>query len=444
MANSSNPLIWDNLRSWQADISEKDTLLNKRKPLRDPVLPAIRQPIDFDFDQKKPVGLNALKSNKTTSNTNTSGRPSKAQEKALSAKEKGNACFQQQQFQQAIRHYSEAIELDPTNAIYFVNRAMAHLKLKNYLQAEQDCTKCLELQPTHVKALWRRGIALRALGRSKEARKDFERALQIEPGNKLILEELDKLGPVDQIKQQHTAKKPSTLRTLPINVIDEAYIDDTTNEDGASYKKKIQSTTAATTSEKSTSSKITPSASTASKTPTSSTIVPTASATPVTPTSSTASSKIIPTTNTASVSSTPPPVAPTNTLSPLKLTCPRTNYEFERDWKACKRRGDDVIYQYLQCIPPTSYAALFKSSLEPDQFEKMIDIIHRYYIREKPDDEVLQILQGLGSIGRLDMLVMFLDKKSKQALESIFSKLSTQIPKPTLLPLASRFSVKLP
>jgi hypothetical protein len=28
---------------------------------------------------------------------------------------------------------------------------------------------------------------------------DFERALQIEPGNKLIIEELDKLGPVVKV-----------------------------------------------------------------------------------------------------------------------------------------------------------------------------------------------------------------------------------------------------
>lgn len=36
---------------------------------------------------------------------------------------------------------------------------------------------------------------------------------------------------------------------------------------------------------------------------------------------------------------------------PLKLTSPRTNYEFERDWKTYKCRGDDVLYQYFKvCI----------------------------------------------------------------------------------------------
>lgn len=38
------------------------------------------------------------------------------------------------------------------------------------------------------------------------------------------------------------------------------------------------------------------------------------------------------------------------TLSPLKLKCPNTNYEFERDWKTCKKRSDETLYQYLQVI----------------------------------------------------------------------------------------------
>ncbi|KAI8342255.1 hypothetical protein BC941DRAFT_412269 [Chlamydoabsidia padenii] len=416
MTSHTNQSIWDNINSWKKDISQKDALLDKRKPVCDPVHPPIRKPIDFNFDQKKPVGLNALKSNVKTSTIRTS----KTQEKAQIAKEKGNTCFQQQQYQQAIRHYSEAIDLDPTNAIYFVNRAMAHLKLKNYLQVEQDCTKCLGLQPNHVKALWRRGMALQALGRSKEARKDFEQALQIEPGNKLIIEELGKLGPVskDKVKLQPTAsKESSSIRTLDIKVIDEAYLPDTSNKNTPTSIEKVQTATLTTN-------------------------IPTASAAPGAPAVHT--SPITPTKPTPAPSGTPtPPTATSASLPPLKLTCPRTNYEFERDWKACKRRGDDVIYQYLQCIPPTSYATLFKSSLEPDQFEKMIDIVHRYYLRDKTDTEVLQILQGLGQIGRLDMLVMFLDKKSKQVLETIFSKLTPQTPKSILLPLANRFSVKI-
>ncbi|CAO3592250.1 unnamed protein product [Absidia cylindrospora] len=432
MTSHSDQLIWDDLLSWQKEIKEKDLLLNKRKPLRDQVLEPIRKPIHCTFDKKKQLGLNHLNGKNTPTaarNTTKTAGQSKIQQKALAEKEKGNAHFQKQEYQQAIRFYSEAINLDPTNAVYFVNRAMAYLKVKNYLQAEQDCTKCLNLQPNHVKALWRRGMALRSLGRSNEARKDFERALEIEPGNKLILEELDKMPPLSKGITKEQPPKDHSVRQLEINVIDEAYTP-------IESSKKKDSPTSAVFHEKpkvetiSASSKITPATSSA---PTSTPSATTESSIQQNPSSTTVITSVPSTVSTGSI-----------TLSPLKLTCPRTNYEFERDWKACKRRGDDVIYQYLQCIPPSSYATIFKSSLEPDQFEKIIDIVDRYYMKDKPSDEVLQILQGLGQVKRLDMLVMFLEKKYKQALDRIFVKLVGQIPKPTLLPLASKFSVILP
>lgn len=33
---------------------------------------------------------------------------------------------------------------------------------------------------------------------------------------------------------------------------------------------------------------------------------------------------------------------------PFNFSVPRTNFEFERDWKTCKARGNDVLYQYFQ------------------------------------------------------------------------------------------------
>ena len=35
-------------------------------------------------------------------------------------------------------------------------------------------------------------------------------------------------------------------------------------------------------------------------------------------------------------------------LPPIKFNVPKTNLEFERDWKTCRHRGTDVLYQYFQ------------------------------------------------------------------------------------------------
>lgn len=54
-------------------------------------------------------------------------------------------------FTQAVDGYSKAIDLNPNNAIYYANRAFAHIKLENYGSAVADATKALEIDPKYIK-----------------------------------------------------------------------------------------------------------------------------------------------------------------------------------------------------------------------------------------------------------------------------------------------------
>jgi len=74
--------------------------------------------------------------------------------------------------------------------VVYSNRAMAYLKLREYLKAEEDCTQALLLNEKHVKSLVRRGQARRKLEKHKEALKDFQKANEVEPENKEIQEEI--------------------------------------------------------------------------------------------------------------------------------------------------------------------------------------------------------------------------------------------------------------
>lgn len=64
---------------------------------------------------------------------------------------RGNELFKAGQHTYAKECYARCISLDPDNAVAYANKAMAELKLQEWIQAEQDCTKALQLDPTYVK-----------------------------------------------------------------------------------------------------------------------------------------------------------------------------------------------------------------------------------------------------------------------------------------------------
>ncbi|WVY92568.1 hypothetical protein V8G54_031656 [Vigna mungo] len=77
-------------------------------------------------------------------------------------------------YSQAIDLYTQAIELNGGNAVYYSNRAFAHLRLEEYGSAIQDASKAIEIDPKYSKGYYRRGAAYIGLGKFKEALKDFQ------------------------------------------------------------------------------------------------------------------------------------------------------------------------------------------------------------------------------------------------------------------------------
>lgn len=118
---------------------------------------------------------------------------------------------------------------------------------------------------------------------------DFEKALAIEPNNKSISEELAKLPSPKKDKEKQRADAPVKTavqrQRLPIEILDEAY-------------------------------------SSTDKTP---------QAVPQTAQKQTASATVR-------------PVA----QKPLEIKPPRTNLEFERDWKTYRHRGSEALFQYFK------------------------------------------------------------------------------------------------
>ena len=56
-------------------------------------------------------------------------------EKSIEAKNKGNAEFKQKNFEKAIEHYTNAIELDSTNQVFYSNRSGCYTSLGQYAKS---------------------------------------------------------------------------------------------------------------------------------------------------------------------------------------------------------------------------------------------------------------------------------------------------------------------
>ncbi|KAL4162365.1 hypothetical protein PRNP1_002908 [Phytophthora ramorum] len=75
---------------------------------------------------------------------------------------------------------------DDTDAILYANRALVHLRMKNFAAAEDDCTRAILLDPGYMKGWSRRGMTRYRRGKYAESVQDFKEALRLEPGNREV------------------------------------------------------------------------------------------------------------------------------------------------------------------------------------------------------------------------------------------------------------------
>lgn len=101
-------------------------------------------------------------------------------------KEKGNAALTSGEYEEAVKHYTDAIALDPKNHVLFSNRSAAHAKAGNYATALEDAEHTVSLNPSWSKGYSRKGSALAYLGRYDEAIAAYEKGLQLEPDNQQL------------------------------------------------------------------------------------------------------------------------------------------------------------------------------------------------------------------------------------------------------------------
>lgn len=100
-------------------------------------------------------------------------------------KQQGNNFFKLGLFSQASMMYSEALELQPENAVLYCNRAMAYLKQDMAHEALEDSQRSLDIDSSvgNIKAFWRKSQSLYDLDRFAESEDVADEGLALQPGN---------------------------------------------------------------------------------------------------------------------------------------------------------------------------------------------------------------------------------------------------------------------
>lgn len=111
---------------------------------------------------------------------------------ANAAYQKAYECGQQKNHQEAIEHYSRAIDLFPFFYEAIDNRAFTYMDLGDYERALEGFEMSLDVNPDGFSAFFSRGECLMKLGRFEEAEDVFKEGMELFPEKKDLCDEFYK------------------------------------------------------------------------------------------------------------------------------------------------------------------------------------------------------------------------------------------------------------
>ncbi|KAK3261357.1 DNA binding protein, partial [Cymbomonas tetramitiformis] len=117
------------------------------------------------------------------------------------AKAKGNAAFSAGRFEEAIGHFTDAVNLDPSNHVLYSNRSAAQASLKRFGPALEDAQKTVELKPDWAKGYSRLGAAHFGLRSFDESIEAYKKGVELDPANEQIKAGLSEVENAKEAKE---------------------------------------------------------------------------------------------------------------------------------------------------------------------------------------------------------------------------------------------------
>ncbi|BFZ58421.1 Small glutamine-rich tetratricopeptide repeat-containing protein 2 [Savitreella phatthalungensis] len=106
--------------------------------------------------------------------------------KAEAFKVKGNKAMSAKNYEEAISHYSEALDLIPDGKIFLSNRAAAYSSNGQHDLAIADAQLAAEIDPSYGKAWSRLGHAQFASGDLEAAKKSYAKGVEVDPQSEVM------------------------------------------------------------------------------------------------------------------------------------------------------------------------------------------------------------------------------------------------------------------
>ncbi|MBX9879420.1 MAG: tetratricopeptide repeat protein [Candidatus Obscuribacterales bacterium] len=96
----------------------------------------------------------------------------------------GISIYNKKEFPVAIKHFDQAIKLDPTQAIYYRNRGAAYGQLGEHYKAIEDFKEAVRLEPRYAGNYFNLGQDYYATGQYAKAAEMYQKTLDISPSHK--------------------------------------------------------------------------------------------------------------------------------------------------------------------------------------------------------------------------------------------------------------------
>ena len=109
-------------------------------------------------------------------------------EEAEGYKAEGNALVGKKEYSKAVKKYSKAVKIDPTNVVYWSNMAFCYEKIEDLSAFKETAQKCVDIDPTFIKGYYRLAKAHTLLWDYDEAHAIIVRGLAVDPNNSDLLQ----------------------------------------------------------------------------------------------------------------------------------------------------------------------------------------------------------------------------------------------------------------